>query len=173
MALLLEVARVLRATNFSSVGVDYVFFDGKEFGRSDAEDCCQGSRYFARMLSSLYPRSRPSFAVIVDMIGDCQQSFLPETASLQKSPRLVKQLWQAADDLGYQQYFQRESTWSVAADQLPLQRAGIPAALLIDNEYAYWHTHQDTPDKVCASSLERVGKVILRMLAEQETDQHG
>jgi len=31
---------------------------------------------------------------------------------------------------------------------------------MIDFDYAYWHTTQDTLDKISATSLERVGKVL-------------
>jgi hypothetical protein len=41
---------------------------------------------------------------------------------------------------------------------------GMTAALLIDFDYPYWHTRQDTLDKISADSLQRVGDVIVAFL---------
>jgi len=45
-------------------------------------------------------------------------------------------------------------------DHLSLNRAGIPTIDLIDFDYPYWHTLQDTPDKCSAESLGKVGKLL-------------
>jgi Zn-dependent M28 family amino/carboxypeptidase len=45
-------------------------------------------------------------------------------------------------------------------DHVPFLRRGIPAVDIIDFDYPYWHTTRDTPDKVSAESLERVGRVL-------------
>jgi hypothetical protein len=37
---------------------------------------------------------------------------------------------------------------------------------IIDLDYPYWHTIQDTPDKVSAQSLGMVGKTLLAWIAE-------
>ncbi len=50
-------------------------------------------------------------------------------------------------------------------DHIPLNEAGIPTIDVIDFEdYPYWHTPQDTPDKVSAASLEVVGTVMARLI---------
>jgi Zn-dependent M28 family amino/carboxypeptidase len=46
-------------------------------------------------------------------------------------------------------------------DHIPFLEAGIPAADLIDFDYPYWHTVEDTPDKVSAQSLKAVGETLL------------
>jgi glutaminyl-peptide cyclotransferase len=43
-------------------------------------------------------------------------------------------------------------------DHTPFLEAGIPAIDIIDFDYPYWHTVQDTPDKVSAESLKAVGE---------------
>ena len=164
VAVLLELARVLKTRPPSSVGVDFVLFDGEEFGRPGSDDYCQGSRYFARMLKGLYPRSRPEYAIVIDMVGDCDQGFLPELTSLKRAPRLVGKIWNAATRLGYGEIFSSSGNWAIEDDHTALQKAGIQSALLIDYDYPHWHTQGDTVDKVCATSLERVGKVLLEVL---------
>jgi Zn-dependent M28 family amino/carboxypeptidase len=37
---------------------------------------------------------------------------------------------------------------------------GIPSIDIIDIDYAYWHTTQDTADKTSPASLEQVGRVL-------------
>jgi glutaminyl-peptide cyclotransferase len=49
-------------------------------------------------------------------------------------------------------------------DHTPFLQAGIPAVLLIDFDYPYWHTVEDTVDKVSPESLEAVGKTLLHWL---------
>jgi len=56
-------------------------------------------------------------------------------------------------------------------DNVPFLRAGVPAIDLIDFDYGpapgrndYWHTPQDTLDKLSPDSLQTVGRVTIRML---------
>jgi hypothetical protein len=57
----------------------------------------------------------------------------------------------------------------VEDDHLPFLRAGIPAVDIIDLEYPdvsnrYWHTAEDTLDKVSPHGLQVVGDVLLEAL---------
>jgi Zn-dependent M28 family amino/carboxypeptidase len=49
-------------------------------------------------------------------------------------------------------------------DHTPFLQRSIPAVDLIDFDYPYWHTTQDTADKVAPLSLERVGRVLQTLL---------
>ena len=51
-------------------------------------------------------------------------------------------------------------------DHIPFKEAGIPAVDIIDFDYPYWHTTQDTVDKLSPDSLERVGRVLEYWLEE-------
>ncbi|NIQ57793.1 MAG: SUMF1/EgtB/PvdO family nonheme iron enzyme, partial [Gemmatimonadetes bacterium] len=59
-----------------------------------------------------------------------------------------------------------EYRWTIYDDHVPFARRGIPAVDIIDFDYPYWHTTQDTPDKVSAESLERVGRLLEVWLEE-------
>ena len=56
----------------------------------------------------------------------------------------------------------------VIDDHVPAHNAGIPAINLIDINFGenasdfggYWHTHQDTADKVSAESLGLIGNIL-------------
>ncbi len=45
-------------------------------------------------------------------------------------------------------------------DHLPFARRGIPTVDIIDFDYPYWHTVEDTADKASPESLERVGRTL-------------
>jgi glutaminyl-peptide cyclotransferase len=46
--------------------------------------------------------------------------------------------------------------------------AGIPAVDIIDFDYTYYHTIEDTPDKVSADSLKAVGDTVRAWLETLE-----
>jgi hypothetical protein len=45
-------------------------------------------------------------------------------------------------------------------DHLPFAQRGITAVDIIDFDYPYWHTVEDTADKASAESLHRVGRTL-------------
>jgi glutaminyl-peptide cyclotransferase len=49
-------------------------------------------------------------------------------------------------------------------DHTPFLQRGIPAIDIIDFDYPYWHTLEDTPDKVSADSLHAVGDTLYHWL---------
>ena len=53
-------------------------------------------------------------------------------------------------------------------DHTPFLEAGLPAVDVIDFDYPYWHTTEDTADKVSAESLQVVGDTILAWLKSRE-----
>ena len=74
------------------------------------------------------------------------------------------EIWSTAESLGYADKFINEEKFSMLDDHTPFLEAGIPAVDLIDFDYPYWHTTQDTPDKVSAESLQAVGDTLLHWI---------
>ena len=146
-----------------AVGVDLLFVDGEDygdFGGEDAPDVLIGARYFAAHLPE--PGYQPLFAVVWDMIGDATQEFSQEGYSLRGAPEVVERVWNRARELGLGRVFRNRQGVPMTDDHLPLQRAGIRAIDVIDccnDQYPYWHTTQDTPDKVLPQSLANAGRV--------------
>ena len=101
------------------------------------------------------------------MVGDADQQIYWEWSS---SRWLQEHVWGIAEDLGYGSVFISEYKHSVIDDHTPFLRHEIPAIDIIDFDYPYWHTSQDTEDKVSAESLERVGRVLEALLEEQPSD---
>jgi hypothetical protein len=162
VAVLLEIARLL-GSNESPVGVDIVLFDGEDYGREgSAIDYCLGSAHFARRLRGY----KPSAAIVIDMIGDSDLEIMMEGYSRAASPVLLGELFDIAGELGYEQ-FSRKKMGAIIDDHLPLIQAGLNAVDLIDFDYRYWHTLEDTPDKCSPESLEAVGNVLLHYIWKQ------
>jgi len=170
--LLLELARALAAGR-PQWSYWCVFFDGEEARREwSATDGIHGSRHFAGRLQATRDVRRVKAGLVLDMIGDADLNIRREGAS---TPWLVEVLWATARRLGYQRHFLDE-VLLVEDDHAPLVRLGIPAALLIDFDYggrgqnAYWHTPEDTLDKISPESLRIVGEVVLGSLPAIERE---
>ncbi len=155
VAVLLELARALPA---DSVPVELVFFDAEDNGRIAGWDWILGSSAYAAAM-----QSQPKAVVIVDMIGDADLDIYLERNS---DPELMRQIWGVAQRLGYKHAFIPEYKYRVLDDHLPFIEKGLKAVDIIDLDYPYWHTIDDTPDKVSAQSLNIVGDTLLSWLAE-------
>jgi Zn-dependent M28 family amino/carboxypeptidase len=102
--------------------------------------------------------------VIVDMIGDADLNIYKEWNS---DPKLTNEIWEVANNLGYENKFIPDYKYSMLDDHTPFLEAGIPAVDLIDFDYPYWHTVHDTPDKVSAESLQSVGETLHAWIMQQ------
>ena len=159
VAVLLELASVM-SEHSPPVGVDLVFFDGEDGGDGGGYDgFCLGSTYFAKSVGFY----SPSFAVVVDMVGDSDLSIPMEPNSLAACPEVVERVWDAARATGAPS-FTNEQGSSMFDDHIPLIQVGIPSALIIDFQYPYWHTLADTPDKCSPESLREVGEVLIELI---------
>ncbi len=106
--------------------------------------------------------------ILVDMIGDTNLVLKREGNS---TPWLTDAIWSAARELKRPE-FVAEST-PIEDDHLPFLAAGVPATDLIDLDYPdasmrFWHTADDTLDKVSPKSLQVVGDVLLKALPKIE-----
>jgi hypothetical protein len=158
VAVLLELARVLDPSSLRH-RVWLAFFDAEDNGGLDGWEWCVGSLYMAANLEI-----EPEAVIVVDMVGDADQQLYYERNS---DAQLQQELWQIADELGYSQSFVPEYRWAMYDDHIPFAQRGITAIDIIDFDYPYWHTTQDTLDKVSAESLERVGRVLEEYLENQ------
>jgi hypothetical protein len=157
VAVLLELARTLPR---DTVPVWLVFFDAEDNGNLPGWDWILGSRAFV----SLMP-THPQLVIIVDMVGDADLNIYQERSS---TPELVESIWKQAAALGYEGQFIPNNKYSMLDDHTPFLEAGIPAALIIDFNYPYWHTSADTIDKVAPESLEVVGRTLWAWITAHE-----
>ncbi len=164
-AVLLGVAAALRAAP-PSIGVDLLFVDGEDYGVfDDKDDVLLGSRYYA---ANPAPGPAPLYAVLLDMVGDRDLQIYQEGNSLTGAPEVVDLVWQVARRAGHGNVFIPSLRYTITDDHLSLQAKGIRAIDVVDFDYPYWHTPEDTPDKVSAQSLQAVGEVALALVANTE-----
>ena len=154
VAVLLELARTIPDDYPGNIWL--VFFDAEDNGRLPGWDWILGSRAFVAQLAE-----QPDAVVILDMIGDADLNIMMERNS---DPTLVAEIWEQAANLGYSNQFIAVPGYAILDDHTPFLEAGIPAVDVIDFDYAYWHTIEDTTDKVSADSLQIVGDTMLAWL---------
>jgi Zn-dependent M28 family amino/carboxypeptidase len=133
-----------------------VFFDAEDQGNLPTWEWIMGSSSFAESLDD-----QPEAVVIVDMVGDSDLNIFIEKNSDQE---LAQDIWGIAADHGYGEQFLSDPKHRIVDDHLPFLHVGIPAVLIIDFNYPYWHTLEDTIDKVSPDSLKVVGDVLLLWL---------
>ncbi len=170
VGLLLEMARCLTEAPGSTT-VRIAFLDGEEsLGEGGPPaDGLYGSRRLAASLRESGELEEVAAAIVVDMIGDRRLSISRE---LESTPWLWRLVAEKARVLGVERHFSGPLL-AVIDDHTPLLAAGIPSLLLIDLHYgpgwddnSYWHTEEDTIDKLSARSFEIVGSVLLASLEE-------
>ncbi|NPV86077.1 MAG: M28 family peptidase [Anaerolineae bacterium] len=157
VAVLLELSRVLPKQEHPQIWL--VFFDAEDQGRIDNWDWILGSRYFASQL-----QDKPDAVIIIDMIGDADLNIYMEHNSDQA---LTEQIWNTADEIGYSKNFVPTYKFSILDDHTPFLEKGIRAIDIIDFDYPYWHTTQDTADKVSPQSLQAIGETLVKWLEKQ------
>ena len=156
VAVLLELARSLPK---DTVPVWLVFFDAEDQGRIPSWEWILGSRAVVEEIPV-----QPRAVVIVDMVGDADLNIYQEMSS---DPALRAEIWDAAETLGYGDVFIKKEKHTIIDDHLPFLEAGFPAVDIIDIEYPYWHTLQDTPDKVSPASLQAVGETLWHWIVDR------
>ena len=163
VAVLLGVADALKARPPAN-GVDLLFVDGEDYGYfADTNDVLIGSRWFA---AHQPPGYQPLFAVLFDMVGDKDLQIYQEGQSLAFAPEVVQRVWRVAAERGHERQFIPRAGQTLIDDHVSLQKAGIHAIDVVDFDYPYWHTTEDTIDKVSAESLQIVGDVAVALVRQ-------
>lgn len=165
-AVLLVLARLFRE-QAPPMGVDLLFVDGEDYGPG-TEDMFYGSKRYAASLPEQGQPGRPVYGVLLDMVGDTDLVLPVEGVSAKYAQPVVNKIWGTARRLGYEKTFPHSGAREVGDDHVPLIEAGLPTADVIDLDYgpgnSWWHTPEDTPDKVSAASLEKVGEVMAELV---------
>ena len=101
------------------------------------------------------------------MYRDIRRLQFSRQADLEMSSdqELAAEIWQIAEQMNINT-FVPEPKYHIIDDHTPFLEKGVKAVDIIDFEYAYWHTTQDTLDKVNATSLKNVGDVLLEWLVQ-------
>jgi len=167
--LMLEMARVLCARPRQPHAVWIAFLDGEETQATFnwvTSDSVYGSRELAARMAVSGELKRVRAVILADMIGQYGLHIQRD----HDAPKWLDDIiWNTASRLGYQSVFVPVET-GTEDDNLPFLERKVPVIDLIDlDDYmrdGYWHTTQDTLDKVSPRSLAIVGYVILESVAE-------
>jgi glutaminyl-peptide cyclotransferase len=162
-ALLLEIANQLRGKTLDGYSVWLLWDDAEESMRLPWYDpeALYGVRHLAQKWQDDGTIKKLKAFLLEDMIGDADLNIEHDLSS---TPWLEDLIYQSATRLGYQSHFFRRSI-PMEDDHKPFMERGVPSADLIDFDYGYnnvfWHTSDDTVDKISPKSLQIVGEVTL------------
>lgn len=146
-----------------------VFFDGEEaVGQWTDSDSRYGSQHLVSKWGADGTLSRIKALINVDMVGDKDLDVLDDENSSQS---LRESVFEVASTLGYSRYFLKQPA-GIDDDHMPFVNAGVNAIDIIDFDYgphnSYWHTAEDTLDKLSPHSLQVVGDVVLGVVKRLE-----
>jgi Zn-dependent M28 family amino/carboxypeptidase len=165
-AVMLELARLLCAKH-GKHAVWIAFFDGEEAMKAWSEtDSRYGSRQMAARMAASGDISKIKAFLLADMVGSRSLHFARESTS---TPALVDLMWATAAKLGYSQIFVDASSGAEDDHDSFLKRK-VPSMDVIDfdreRDVPFWHTADDTLDKISARSLAISGHVFLETVNE-------
>jgi Zn-dependent M28 family amino/carboxypeptidase len=146
----------------------FVFFDGEEavvdWSEMNGKDNTYGSRHLASKMVANGTIKQVKALILVDMIGDKQLNIKRDGES---TGWLTALIWETARAAGYGKVFVQDQHF-ISDDHVPFREAGVPVVDLIDFDYgpqhSYWHTNEDTLDKISGESMKVVGDVIIQAL---------
>jgi len=178
VAVLLEIARLLKQYPIQNIGIDILLNDVEDYGAPDdykpeKEDTyCLGSQYWAK--NPHLKDYTAEYAIVLDMVGGKNATFYREQVSDEIARALVDKIWNKAAQLGYGIYFLNEKGGAVIDDHVYIHKlAQIPTIDIIDHNTSrpkgfpeYWHTQRDDMSNIDKNTLKAVGSTVYAVLRE-------
>lgn len=164
--LLIEMLRVVvRSGARPPATLEFVFFDGEECVENyTANDGLHGSKRHAKRIKDADRAGDYLAMVLLDMVGDAD---LGITLSPDTPAKLGEVVLDAGRRLGHSDLFGFHP-YRILDDHQPFSAIGIPAIDIIDFDFgpnnSYWHTQEDTLDKLSPRSLAVVGDIALEAI---------
>jgi len=163
-AAVLELARALPDTlPENHREIRFVLFDGEE----DSPGCTDRDFQFcalrgSRAYAAAHPRQIGDM-ILLDYIANRGAQIRREANSNQA---LWDQLRQAADQVGAADMFPAGLQGGVLDDHIPFLEQAVPSIDLIDFNYAYADTLEDTVDKLDPAVLDKVGETVAQLVVD-------
>ncbi len=181
VAVMLELARLMQNDSTVNVGVDFVCFDAEDWGTPQWADVADngdtwalGAQYFAENLPKNYD---VRYGILLDMVGGQGARFYQEGVSKQYAPEIVKKVWRAARQAGYESMFPKSEGGMITDDHVPLnQKANIPTIDIIPyypdcQQSSFgptWHTVIDDMQHIDRNTLMGVGQVMVQVIFSEK-----
>jgi hypothetical protein len=184
---LMEIARVMAAKKEKPrLTYWFVFFDGEEAFCPGWDDChnpnpadpktplpdnTYGSRHMVDQLIQKNELKRVRAMILLDMVGYKNLRLGRDDMSTTWLQDIV---WQTGKQIGYGAQFVDAHEGVGDDDHAPFLRAGVDALDIIQlstygsSDSEYWHTKQDTLDKISPRSLKIVGDAVILSLPKIE-----
>lgn len=165
-AVMLEVARNLCGQH-GRYQVWIAFFDGEEAVNLEWKDPDNryGSRQMAAKLNMSGDLKNIRAFILADIVGTRELRLKRDSNS---DKALTDLVWSTANRLGYSGVFVNTPT-AIDDDHQSFSTRGVKTVDIIDLEIPYWHTPQDTLDKISSKSLAIVGHAILESVKQLQT----
>lgn len=174
VAVLLDVARALRANPVDSIGVDILLTDLEDSG-TDGDDTswCLGTQKWVENMPYT-DANLPVYGILLDMVGGRDARFNREMISDSYARAICDKVWAVAAASGLSARFPNERGGAVIDDHLYINRAGIPCIDIIENANPAtgsfnptWHTLGDNIGAIDPATLAAVSQVVLNTLARE------
>lgn len=173
VGVLMEVARLIKE-KAPKVGIDIILFDLEDYGdNGDQYSWCLGSAYWAQNLHK--PNYKAKYAILLDMVGAKDAVFPREGESVFYANDVVNKIWNAADKLGYSNYFIYEEAGKMTDDHVPINEiAMIPAVDILHYNYLtnqffpQHHTTNDDLSTIDKKTLKAVGQTLMEVIYNEE-----
>ena len=180
VGVLIEIGRAL-AKQKTNVGIDIMLWDMEDYGQGSVEsntppmddDWALGSQYWSQNLHKAGYVAR--YGILLDMVGAKNTNFPMEQFSMLYAKPVVTKIWNAAANLGYDNYFVPKQIGEVTDDHLYVNKyAGIPTADIIGYTpnaggfFRYHHCFQDDITNIDKNTLKAVGQTVLEVIYNEQ-----
>jgi glutaminyl-peptide cyclotransferase len=193
VGVLLEMARVFGSSISPEVGVDFILFDGEDWGydNSTAQQLygssqdfklpknldswwCLGSQYWSR--NKHKANYAAYYGILLDMVGSKNATFAREGASMEFAPGIVDKVWRTASRLGHGHIFINRKEPAITDDHIYVNTiAKIPMINIVhhDPEHGFFgdfhHTRNDNMERISKETLQAVGTTLLNVIYHERS----
>lgn len=173
VGVLMEVARIISQKQ-PSVGIDIVLFDLEDYGdNGDPDSWALGSLDWSRNPHKAGYKAK--YGILLDMVGAKNAVFPKEGISVFHANDVVNKIWNAADKLGYGNYFIQEESAEMTDDHVAINKiANIPCVDILHYNYItnqffeHHHTTTDDINTIDKNTLKAVGQTLLEVIYNEE-----
>lgn len=176
VGILLELARQA-SLQLPNMGIDLFLTDAEDYGAPDDWEGTHDEKWWALGTQEWCrnphtPNYRATYGILLDMVGAPDATFFREYYSDYYASDIVNMIWKKAAQLGHRRLFVDAEGAGITDDHLFVNRLrGIPCVDIIDTRrsgngtfYPYWHTTDDTLDKISQQTLQAVGDVLMQLI---------